>query len=378
VRVLVDGRVNGADGIGRYTRCVVKAVTRLDAAVDIRVLERSGTHRYSLAAGAELVAEARDYDADLIHALDYRIPVTRAPAAPMVITVHDVLRLTHPTYCYSDQDFEARFGEQGLTDLRAAVSDLRDLAALPAQRTPISAHDEFLGRMLALAVARAQAVVTPTAAVARELQRVIPAAAIKARISPWGVDHLPAPAGTVAVPRPYLLYVGQARPHKGLPALLDAVGRTAVYRAGAHLVLAGRDFTSDSAATVQARDTLDAPRVHPLGEVTDRLLALLYVHAIALLHLAAHEGFGFPPLEALAAGCPVVASDIPALRETLGDMAAFADPHDPGDVADRLRGLLAADSGAARAERTRWASKFRWDRHAADLLTCYQSAVHGR
>ena len=68
MRILVDGRVNGADGIGRYARCVIKAVAGLDAAVDIRVLEQTGTHRYSLASGAELMEEASDCDADLIHA----------------------------------------------------------------------------------------------------------------------------------------------------------------------------------------------------------------------------------------------------------------------------------------------------------------------
>lgn len=380
VRVLLDGRVDGADGIGRYTRSIVSALTGLGPEIDIQVLGPTGTCRYSRAEGVELMTYARHCRADLIHVLDYRIPTVPIVGIPMVVTVHDVLRLIQPNFCYSDQDFEVRFGAEGLSDLKAITGDLRDLTRFPGRRTPASTHEEFLGRMLTLAVDQAHAVIAPTAAVAHPLCGMIPAAQPKVWVSPWGINHLPTATDVplVAVPQPYLLYVGQARAHKGIPVLLEAVARSTAYRDGVHLVLAGRDFTPHGSAVGLARQILDERRVHPMGEVSDSVLAALYTHATALLHLAAHEGFGFPPLEALARGCPVVASDIPVLRETLGRSAAFADPHDPVDVANRLHDLLATDSSAARADRSRWANHFRWQRHAADLLTCYRSVLHGR
>lgn len=319
MRVLLDGRVNGADGIGRYTRSVVRALTGLDQGIDIRVLDPTGTGRYARTEGAELVAYARSCGADIVHLLDYRVPVAPIATISMIITVHDVLRLVQPGFCYSDWEFEARFGTQSFSDLTAVVGDLRDVTTFPGRQAPAGRHEEFLGRMLAFAVDQSHAVITPTTTVAHQLCDIIPTAQGKVRVSPWGIDHLPAATDTVpiALLRPYVLYVGQARGHKGLPVLLKAVARSAAYRDGVDLILVGRDFTSEGTAATAAKEILGEHRVHPMGEVSDDMLAALYTQATALLHLAEHEGFGFPPLEALAHGCPVVASDIPVLRETL-------------------------------------------------------------
>ncbi len=86
VRVLLDGRVEGAGGIGRYTRSVVSALTALDADIDIRVLNPTGARRYSRAEGAELMAYARRCGADLIHILDYRAHAVITPTAAVART----------------------------------------------------------------------------------------------------------------------------------------------------------------------------------------------------------------------------------------------------------------------------------------------------
>ncbi len=308
-----------------------------------------------------------------MHTVDYRVPVTATAEIATIITAHDVLRILRPALSYSDPDFAIRFGEEGLVDLREVVADLREIAAFPLRSAAESLHGEFLGRMLALAVGRAACVITPTVTVARQLWEIVPARD-KLRVSPWGVDHLPTAIGPLpkGIPDQYLLYVGQARPHKGLIALLAAVPRTLIYRDGAPLVLVGRDFEPGNPAAQMAVSALGAHRVLLLGEVPDVVLAALYTGASALVHLADHEGFGFPALEALAHGCPVVAADIPVLRETLGPYAAFADPHDPDDVADRVNDVLATNGLSARAERIRWAQRFRWQRHIDDLIAGYR------
>ncbi|MGH3567758.1 MAG: glycosyltransferase family 4 protein [Pseudonocardia sp.] len=372
MRVLLDAGVDGADGIGRYSRCVADGLRR-GAPPDVELIVRGSglaTHRYSPAAGQELLGHAGEARADLVHLLDYRIPITAAAGPAMIVTVHDVLRVAHPQPCYSDDEFAAHRGDEGLAELRAAVAELRELVAFPVDRRPAGAHEDYLGRMLALAAARAEQVMVPTTTVAAQLCHLVPASE-KVMVSPWGLDHLPAPARAPVpgVPDRYVLYVGQARPHKGLAELLAAL---AVRRTEVVLVLAGRDFTPAGPAGLRAVQTLGADRVVALGEVSDAVLARLYRNASALVHLAEHEGFGFPPLEALAHGCPVLAADIPVLHETLGPHASFVDRDDPDAVAADLAQLILGDAPAARTERITWARRFTWDRHVEDLVGCYR------
>ncbi|MGH3708475.1 MAG: glycosyltransferase family 4 protein [Pseudonocardiaceae bacterium] len=378
MRVLVDGRIGGADGIGRYTTSVVNSLTGAESRdVELAVLQAGTARRYSRADGNELLSRAVEYRADLLHTLDYRVPITAAPQIPTIVTVHDIMRIVDPALCHSDADFANRSGSEGLIELREAVDDLRDIAPFPARRVPEGTHDEFLGRMLALAVRRADRVITPTRAVAQQLCALVPVRD-KLCVTPWGVDHLPTPAAKMppGVPDQFVLFVGQARPHKGLAAVFAAVSRTALFGDGAPLVLVGRDMVPGGAVAHQAA-ALGADRVLLLGKVSDAELALLYTTASVLLHLAEHEGFGFPPLEALWYGCPVVASDIPVLRETLDTQAGFVDPRDPDAVARRVDEVVATDVPPARAARRRWARRFGWQRHVDDLLLCYRQAARG-
>lgn len=379
-RVLIDGRIDGHDGIGRYTQCLTQVLqSQARPGVHIKVLSPTGTRRYSCGEGTELLHAARVYGAELIHVLDYRVPLEPA-TVPLVVTIHDILRLVRPQFCYSDEEFAARFGTAGLAELVAMTAVLRGLADPPpgATRAPRSSHEEFYARMLALACARASGVVTPTRTVAQQL-----AAAIGhdrgVRVSAWGTDHLRAvrspAAGTAPVAGRYLLYVGQARPHKGLETLLDAYQRSQAPAAGVRLVCVGRDFLDGMHGAEYIRVRLGRAAV-AMGSVSDITLRALYTHAEALVHLAEHEGFGLTPLEALAAGTRVVASDISVLRETLADHALFADPAKPDAVAQAISDVIATpDERAARIRRRRWARRYRWSRHAEDVLALYIEAA---
>jgi glycosyltransferase involved in cell wall biosynthesis len=398
IRVLVDGRVDGHDGIGRYTRSLTAALRGCAGPrFRITVLPPTGTGRYSLAEGEELLRAAEAARADVIHVLDYRVPLER-PGVPTVASIHDVLRLLHPEYCYSDEVFAARFGAAGLAELGRATAALRGLAPLPpgSARPPESLHEEFYARMLSLACARAAGITTPTRAVAGQLVHAVRPAG-QPRVSPYGVDRLrdaghaprsrhpavPGPAGTPPGPGGaeaeaagrYLLYVGQARAHKGLDVLLDAYERSRAPRQGVRLVCVGRDFADGEhgAALVAGRLGGAATAV---AAVDDDTLRSLYSGAEALCHVALYEGFGFTPLEALMAGARVVASDIPVLRETLGAHAVFARPGDPDAVRHAIDGVITvADTAADRGRRMGWARRYRWHRHARDVLALYTAAV---
>ena len=139
----------------------------------------------------------------------------------------------------------------------------------------------------------------------------------------------------LGVPGEYLLYVGALEPRKGIEVLLAAYAAARDRGLRASLVLAG---DGPLAAGLGA-----PPGVVRTGRVDDSTLAALYAGALATVLPSWLEGFGFTPLESLAAGTPVVVSDLEPLRETLGDAALFVAPGD----ADALAGALCDVAGDA-------------------------------
>jgi glycosyltransferase involved in cell wall biosynthesis len=102
---------------------------------------------------------------------------------------------------------------------------------------------------------------------------------------------------------------------------------------------------------------------------SDDVIAL-YRNAVCLLFPTFYEGFGLPALEAMAYGCPVITSDIPVMREVCGDAALYCNPHDPGDIADKVR-MLAQSSemrGQLRRRGLGRAAQFSWERCARETF----------
>jgi glycosyltransferase involved in cell wall biosynthesis len=113
-----------------------------------------------------------------------------------------------------------------------------------------------------------------------------------------------------------------------------------------------------------------APKgVRLLGCVEDEILPVLYSSATAFVYPSIYEGFGLPPLEAMACGCPVALSDIPAHREVCGETAIYFDPLIPEDISSKLESLLRLD-GAKRAllieQGLQRAARYTWECAAAD------------
>jgi glycosyltransferase involved in cell wall biosynthesis len=102
-----------------------------------------------------------------------------------------------------------------------------------------------------------------------------------------------------------------------------------------------------------------------LGGIDDAELAWLFGHAELFVFLSLDEGFGLPPVEALSFGCPVLASDIPVLRETLGDRATFVDPTDPSAIAAAFQALDPPPARSAPVS-TDWGATVRRLRSAID------------
>jgi glycosyltransferase involved in cell wall biosynthesis len=124
---------------------------------------------------------------------------------------------------------------------------------------------------------------------------------------------------------PYLLYVGNIKPHKNLKTLLKA---HSLLSNAPDLILVGKKsgFIQGDQETISL--ATNNPKVHFTGEIpiSDETLSQYYRHAEAMIFPSLYEGFGLPPLEAMASGCPCIVSDIAVLKESYHDSACFYSP----------------------------------------------------
>src|SRR5262252_2542746 len=196
-----------------------------------------------------------------------------------------------------------------------------------------------------------------------------------------GVDRRFRPADTTTVQKvitdlnlncPYILFVGSLEPRKNLKILFEA------WRLGG--------FDGVTLAVVGARGHLfrklefdSIPEgVRLLGCVTDDVLPALYSGAAGFVYPSIYEGFGLPPLEAMACGCPVAVSDIPPHREVCDGTTMYFDPFSPEDISSKLEWLLQLDGGprASLVQRgLRCAARYSWESTASDTWHILQLAA---
>jgi glycosyltransferase involved in cell wall biosynthesis len=215
----------------------------------------------------------------------------------------------------------------------------------------LSAPKRVLHRMLLRRAAAADAILTSSEFSRREIAELSPIPASKVHVVRLGVGAggarpaAIAPAGVGA--RAFALGVGVNLPHKNLGLVAKAWGRLAPEPA-LDLVWAGpRDPRHPSLSSLASG--AGAARVFELGRVSPGELEWLYVHARVLVFPSRYEGFGLPILESASRGLPVIASDIPVLREMGEGAAMFRDPDDAQAWADAVR-LIARDESRRQAQ----------------------------
>jgi len=184
------------------------------------------------------------------------------------------------------------------------------------------------------------------------------------------------PTGASPHPKPYILYVGNVKPHKNISRLLDAFA--AVHTRVPHdLLLVGQQSgfrTGDASALAKAQAMPD--RIHFTGQVDAERLKQYYAHATMLAFPSLYEGFGLPALEAFAAGCPVLASRAGPFPEVCGPAAEYVDPYSVDSIAggiiklveDPARRESLSKQGRQRARQFSWSS-------AADKVAAIMFAV---
>jgi glycosyltransferase involved in cell wall biosynthesis len=286
-----------------------------------------------------------DADVDLVHVLALGYPV--ATHRPLVVTVHDIGPLTQPQFF---PRFPSWLMRRGLRHLER----------------------------------RADGIICVSQATADELQAYVDAdlsdrlhvihEGVTSRFTDPEPRHSNNESFSSSPPKaPFFLAAGASSPRKNLLSVIRAFDRAAEVLPHNLVIVGGRGWM-DEAHNRHIASARHGDRIHSLGYVSDRQLAGLYRRADAFVHVSLYEGFGLPVLEAMASGCPVIASDIPQHREVAADAAFFVDPNDVEAIDHALKDV-ANNSEMTKELRqlgTRRAAEFSWDRCASRTIAVYQ------
>jgi glycosyltransferase involved in cell wall biosynthesis len=213
----------------------------------------------------------------------------------------------------------------------------------------------------------------------KQILHVFPQAAHRLKVIYPGVRSTSPSPDFPALPKRFLLFVGSLNPLKNLTLLLQALPLLSAVK-DLHVVIVGA--TSPVFGTVGL--TLDESwreRCHFLGQINQpEVLSAIYQQAEALVFPSRYESFGLPCLEAMQLGCPVLASDLPVLRETCGDAAWFFSPDNPTSLAQAIQRLLLESN--ARTELIgrgrQHSAQFSWSRCARALWSEIKTSLDTR
>lgn len=381
MRIGIDARAYGSDwtGIGRYVRNLLRQITAQSSASShplahaefvvcipprharevagvprTRIVPVSPSY-YSLYEQTGLLRELLSLRADLFHFPHFNVPIFYR--RPFVVTIHD------------------------LTPFH-----------FPGRKRGGAIHRMAYRSVFRSAVRHARAILTVSQFTEAELLRRFPTLRGNTRVVYEGIDALflrddprPAPAAVdlrvlqrFGITQPYLLSVGVWRTHKNLSGLLRAfrLAREQGFRGILVVTGAQRNPWDDDVRAFARMEGVSDAVVTP-GWVSDDELATLYRSATACLVPSLSEGFGLPPLEAMASGTPVVAARSGSLPEILGDAAFFATPQDPASFASAVVSLVRDHDLRARMVRrgVGRAAQFSWERCGRETLAVYCEAL---
>jgi len=240
---------------------------------------------------------------------------------------------------------------------------------------------------LPLALHKADAVITISNCSKNDIARYLPVPKEKIFVTPISNSpaYRPLPAEAVQpvldklhIPTPYILFVGSLEPRKNLLHLLQAYAQLRHHHPHYHLVIVGARNFWKNAPVVETVDALDLKDwVHFTGFVPEEDLPALYNGAHLFVFPSLYEGFGLPPLEAMACGTPVVTSNSSSLPEVVGDAAVTVDPYDVAAIAAAMASVLADPALAAdlRQRGLTRAGQFSWERMAQETIKVYQHVL---
>lgn len=333
--LITDGRWIGTHGIGRFAREVLHRLSMENTRVSLRS-KPSAPHD---AAMLDLHLRRNLARNGLFFSPGYNCPLTRARRS--VVTLHDIMHLT----------------AAGGTS-----SPLKALYYEHIVKPAIRSTGTFM------TVSRFSGDAICEWAKMPESAAIVVGNGVSDAFSPEGSRH--------RHERPYLLYVGNHRPHKNVPRLLQGFAEAGGVGQDLMLLMSGQSSPEVEAMllTLGLQD-----RVRFVGQADDAKLAEIYRGAIALVIPSLDEGFGLPAIEAMACGTPVIASSAGALPEVVESAALIVDPLKVDQLADAMRRIVedtALRSTLSLAGLAR-AHHFSWDSVAARVNATLRALQRG-
>jgi glycosyltransferase involved in cell wall biosynthesis len=371
VRVLLDVSAvpDKIAGAGVYTTEITRQLARRDDLELVLVARRGDAPRWRAIAPTALVEAvvpaarparltweqvrgprlADKLRADVWHGPHYTMPARlRIPA---VVTVHDLTFFDHPEWHERAKVLFFR---------RAIVESARRAAVI------VCVSDTTATRLGVVAPARGTVMVIHHGV---DTQRFRPDAADeqadRARLAALGIAS------------PYLAFIGTMEPRKNIPALIAAFSRVVADHPDLRLVLAGRPGWGTGAVDAAVAASGVAERIERPGYLPDDVLPAFLRHAAAVMYPSHEEGFGIPPLEAMASGTPVLTSADVATADLAGDAVATA-RLDPAALADGIRRVLdPVEADRLRRAGSKLVIGFSWSAAADRHVDAYRAAVTG-
>lgn len=365
MKIVIDGRMLGWTGVGRYTYELLKNLEALDQANQYLVLVQSqdmgrwnpqaanfkavvsDIPPYSLAEQIKLPAVLQKLNPDLVHFPAPNIPV--AYTGKHVTTVHDLTLVDYQNIRGSWLMYQIKYWAFRLVVWRAIKSS--------------------------------EKVITDTAFVKKQIEQryrrhdqdVLAIHLGSAEFNTAGDSEPPVKA-------PYILYVGNAYPFKNLDALVGAFALAVKKVPSLKLALVGPSDTFYDQLTDRVRKQGLSEAVVFLGRVKDEQLTALYKNASLYVFPSLSEGFGLPGLEAMSHGLPVLAANASCLPEIYGGAAVYFDPRDINDLASKITDLLSHPKKLDELRQAGYeqAKKYSWRQMAEETLLAYNSCVNSK
>jgi glycosyltransferase involved in cell wall biosynthesis len=365
-------------GYGRFARNALTKLVELDSATDYVFVVEDGSS--AELPGERLAVKLSRPPSEAASSDSYRPPADLLRLAAAVSRVRFDAFLFPSVYTYFPS-----VGAPTVVGIHDLIADDFPYLTVPSRRARA-----FWRLKQQAAIRLARRLFTVSASSQREISARLRIAPAKLAIVPEAPDPVFCPRSAEEIEREarsvglapgerYLLFAGGISPHKNVETLIDAFAMLE----GTKLVLVGalHDTYVSSAASVRSRIEklgLTSDVLLP-GYVSDDTLAGLYSGAAAVVLPSLAEGFGLPAVEAAACGAPVVLSDIPAHRETLGNEALFFPARDAARLAEQLEQLLGSEVlRRSLAERGhRHVARYTWDAAGEALREVVHGAARG-